>query len=215
MALCWTLFSIPRCLLFQGAQNQTQHSRCGLTNAQQRGRSNSLNPLTILKHVSKIIYFTSQISLSKIRGFPSLLILESRVSRFFMEVGRDPSNHVYLQHALVMSISSFLILEAENSHHCWVMMPVLSCRCVYLPVFRLQALSFWTCCKPGKGGSGGGKEQSDSEFFNPYLCAAAGFWRNSEAPAHSGPSFKLLQADTQLCVSRHVVICLFWNACII
>lgn len=118
MALCWTLFSIPRCLLFQGAQNQTQHSRCGLTNAQQRGRSTSLNPLAILKHVSKITYFTSQISLSKIRGFPSLLILEPRVSRFFMEVGRDLSNHVYLQHALVMSISSFLILEAENSHHC-------------------------------------------------------------------------------------------------
>ena len=47
-ALRWTLSSTSMFLLYWGAQNWTQHSRCGLPSAEQRGRITSRHLLTIL-----------------------------------------------------------------------------------------------------------------------------------------------------------------------
>ena len=48
MALHWTVSSMFMSLLYRGAQNWAQYSKCGLTSAEQRGRITTLHLLAVL-----------------------------------------------------------------------------------------------------------------------------------------------------------------------
>ena len=48
MALCWRLYGISLSFLYWGGQKYPQHSRCGLTSAEQRGRITSLDLMATL-----------------------------------------------------------------------------------------------------------------------------------------------------------------------
>jgi len=81
VASYWTLSSMPVSLLYWGAQNWTQCSRCGPTSAEQRRRITSLNPLAMFCLMQSRIPFAFFVA--RARCWLMFILVSTRIPRSF------------------------------------------------------------------------------------------------------------------------------------